>query len=70
MLLLQNWLIVKAEHKVSKKEKDCCSEQKLKTQRKTGNKIRPIEKSVVFNPKSLVNMPLLDILQSAGYLFN
>lgn len=70
MLLLQNWLIVKVENKVSKMKKDCCSEQKLKRQRKTGNKIIPIEKSAVFNPKSLVNMPLLAILQSAGYLFN
>lgn len=52
MLLLQNWLIVKVENKVSKMKKDCCSEQKLKRQRKTGNKIIPIEKSAVFNPKS------------------
>jgi len=63
-------LIVKVENKVSKMKKDCCSEQKLKRQRKTGNEIIPIEKSAVFNSKSLVNMPLLAILQSAGYLFN
>lgn len=42
----------KVENKVSKKEKDCCSEQKLKRQRKTGNKIIPIEKQLYLIQKA------------------